>query len=106
MMPKFKRKETLRKGKKRKGKKQKQRAWLVRTLMAKHKGQCVYCEKTMERSEITVDHIMPRSKGGLDVPENLTLACKDCNQEKGDGILIDSFIEEEEDETKQSNRKP
>lgn len=52
----------------------------------------------MDRSEMTVDHIIPKSKGGLDVIENMTLSCLKCNKEKGDAILIDVYIEGEEDE--------
>jgi 5-methylcytosine-specific restriction endonuclease McrA len=33
---------------------------------------------------LTLDHILPRSRGGRSVPENLCTACKLCNQRKGD----------------------
>jgi 5-methylcytosine-specific restriction endonuclease McrA len=35
--------------------------------------------------ERTVDHILPRIRGGLDVLENLRLACRSCNSVKGSG---------------------
>ncbi|KAG1666407.1 hypothetical protein FOA52_006516 [Chlamydomonas sp. UWO 241] len=35
----------------------------------------------------TVDHVIPRSKGGTDDPCNLVIACRKCNCQKGDRIL-------------------
>lgn len=43
-------------------------------------GACVYCGSA---DHPTLDHIVPRSRGGLDKPENLTLACRSCNSKKG-----------------------
>lgn len=42
--------------------------------------KCAYCH---ERRADTVDHIIPRSKGGPDSWENLISSCLTCNQEKG-----------------------
>ncbi len=62
-------------------------------------GRCEYCSALVEMREgpkqATIDHVVPRSKGGLDVLENLRLACHDCNQEKGSGVAIDLFVGEE-----------
>lgn len=44
--------------------------------------QCVWCRA---RGGLTVDHIEPWSKGGLDELENLQTLCFSCNNEKGDG---------------------
>lgn len=41
---------------------------------------CVYCGAT---GELTLDHVIPQSRGGSDTPENLVLACKSCNCSKG-----------------------
>ena len=35
----------------------------------------------------TVDHVIPRTKGGQDVIENVVLACWPCNQSKGNRLL-------------------
>ena len=43
--------------------------------------RCNYCGKTS--SPLTVDHIIPRSRGGNDTWENLTCACVKCNNKKG-----------------------
>lgn len=37
---------------------------------------------------LTVDHIVPRSRGGRNLIENFQLLCFDCNLAKGDGILV------------------
>ena len=41
---------------------------------------CIYCG---EQSQLTVEHILPRSKGGEDIPENVVMVCKSCNSSKG-----------------------
>ncbi len=56
--------------------------WEVREyLLAKFNRTCQYCGATNKPFE--VDHIHPKSKGGSDRVSNLTLACHDCNQTKG-----------------------
>jgi 5-methylcytosine-specific restriction endonuclease McrA len=56
--------------------------WEVREyLLAKFNRTCQYCGATNKPFE--VDHIHPISKGGSDRVSNLTLACHDCNQAKG-----------------------
>jgi len=37
--------------------------------------------------QLTIDHLRPTSKGGSDSPENLRLACKQCNQSRGDSLF-------------------
>ena len=53
-------------------------------------GKCIFCNKKLyveadgtPDPNVTVEHIIPRSKGGTDDLENLALACKGCNNEKG-----------------------
>jgi len=45
---------------------------------------CVYCEKRKNKLELTLDHVIPQSKGGENSWENLVTACKPCNSEKAD----------------------
>ncbi|WP_053081910.1 RNA-guided endonuclease IscB, partial [Crocosphaera watsonii] len=62
--------------------------WEVREyLLAKFNRTCQYCGATDKPFE--VDHIHPRSKGGSDRVSNLTLACHDCNQSKGNQDIKD-----------------
>ena len=44
---------------------------------------CRYCGRSAPDVELHVDHIIPRAKGGLSKPENLTVACVECNLGKG-----------------------
>jgi|TARA_R110000824_G_scaffold221804_2_gene408971 5-methylcytosine-specific restriction endonuclease McrA len=46
-------------------------------------NQCQYCTKSFESGSLTIDHIVPKSKGGKDNWLNLVAACKKCNQRKG-----------------------
>jgi 5-methylcytosine-specific restriction endonuclease McrA len=44
---------------------------------------CAYCGKTLKDSEITIDHIVPKSCGGKWTWKNLITCCAECNQRKG-----------------------
>lgn len=53
---------------------------------------CVYCGSRNFRS-LTIDHVVPQSKGGKDSWDNLVTACLTCNNEKAD-MSIDEFGKE------------
>lgn len=44
---------------------------------------CTFCGKKMHPDERTVEHIIPRSKGGSNHRANLTRSCKPCNSKRG-----------------------
>lgn len=46
------------------------------------RGVCYYCGRKVNPSELTMDHVIPLSKGGRSVRENLVPACKECNNKK------------------------
>jgi 5-methylcytosine-specific restriction endonuclease McrA len=58
-------------------------------LLEKWGRKCAYCGA--ENTPIEIDHIHPRSKGGSDRVSNLTLACRPCNQRKGN-LPIEQFL--------------
>jgi 5-methylcytosine-specific restriction endonuclease McrA len=43
---------------------------------------CVYCGKSYELSQLTLDHVIPRSAGGETIVSNIVPACEKCNQKK------------------------
>ena len=54
-----------------------------RTLLARDQYTCQYCGDTPGRAELTMDHVVPRSRGGSTDWENVVIACRSCNQRKG-----------------------
>jgi len=53
-------------------------------VLIRDRFRCQYCGAKGNQFELTLDHILPRSRGGRTEPENLCAACKACNQRKGD----------------------
>lgn len=43
---------------------------------------CVYCGQTYDLSNLTLDHVIPRSAGGETITSNIVPACQKCNQKK------------------------
>ncbi len=54
-----------------------------RTVLARDLYTCQYCGEQPGRTELTVDHILPRSRGGLTTWDNVVAACGPCNRRKG-----------------------
>ena len=54
------------------------------TLFGRQEGVCAGCEVMFPFRNMTIDHIVPRSKGGADHLDNLQLLCGACNSVKGD----------------------
>jgi len=52
-------------------------------VMLRDLHTCQYCGDMPGRQELTVDHVIPRSRGGAHSWQNLVTACKRCNQKKG-----------------------
>lgn len=53
-------------------------------ILARDHYRCQYCGKRGGIFELTIDHILPASRGGGNSPDNLVAACFACNQRKGD----------------------
>ena len=54
-----------------------------RNIFERDKNTCQYCGRKMSKTELTLDHVIPRSRGGIDSWDNLVLACMHCNVKKG-----------------------
>jgi hypothetical protein len=52
------------------------------TLFGLQEGKCNGCEVLFPFRNMTIDHIIPRSRGGSDAPDNLQLLCGACNSTK------------------------
>jgi 5-methylcytosine-specific restriction endonuclease McrA len=55
-------------------------------VLARDGHVCAYCKK---HNATTVDHVVPRSRGGAHVWENVVAACRRCNGKKADRLLAD-----------------
>jgi 5-methylcytosine-specific restriction endonuclease McrA len=54
-----------------------------RNLFARDQNHCQYCGKKFPSSELSLDHVIPRSQGGTNTWENIVCACVRCNVRKG-----------------------
>ncbi|MEL6329651.1 MAG: HNH endonuclease [Planctomycetota bacterium] len=54
-----------------------------RNLFARDRNRCQYCGRFFPTSELSIDHVQPRSQGGPDTWQNLVCACVRCNAKKG-----------------------
>jgi 5-methylcytosine-specific restriction endonuclease McrA len=54
-----------------------------RTILARDQYTCQYCGEAPGRADLTIDHVLARSRGGRTEWENVVTACRACNQRKG-----------------------
>src|SRR6266487_3127041 len=62
-----------------------------RALFARDSWRCVYCGTSGGR--LTLDHVVPRSRGGDSVWENVVTSCAPCNLRKGNRTLEESGLQ-------------
>lgn len=53
-------------------------------LIKRDRFKCQYCSKQEPARLLTIDHVLPRSRGGANSWENCVSACSDCNARKAD----------------------
>lgn len=58
-----------------------------RAIVKRDRNHCQYCNKKLCSSQVTIDHILPKSKGGANSFTNCVVCCHDCNSVKGDKTL-------------------
>ncbi|WP_375478791.1 HNH endonuclease [uncultured Jatrophihabitans sp.] len=56
-----------------------------RGVLNRDGGRCAYCEGRAD----TIDHVVPRSRGGLHAWDNVVAACARCNHRKADRMLAE-----------------
>ena len=59
-----------------------------RAIFARDGHRCQYCNRPAEN----VDHVVPRSRGGLHVWDNVVASCRGCNARKEDRLLADTEL--------------
>lgn len=52
-------------------------------IMLRDRQTCQYCGRKLPRSQLNIDHVVPRSRGGRTVWENVVTSCHGCNRRKG-----------------------
>lgn len=60
------------------------KAFSRRALVKRDKSQCQYCCVKLSPSQVTIDHILPKSRGGRTNFSNCVVACQPCNSRKDD----------------------
>jgi 5-methylcytosine-specific restriction endonuclease McrA len=63
------------------------RALSRKNILLRDRNTCQYCNLVLTSSELTLDHVVPRSRGGLSTWENLVACCHSCNRRKGNHLL-------------------
>jgi 5-methylcytosine-specific restriction endonuclease McrA len=62
-----------------------------RNLLLRDENQCQYCGKVLPQSHLSVDHVVPTSRGGAaNSWENQVIACRRCNGHKGNRMLAEA----------------
>jgi len=69
--------------------------WSRRGVLVRDQYRCIYCGgkpgdiqrgKMLVKADFTIDHILPKSRGGRDTWSNTACACSSCNHRKGDRL--------------------
>src|ERR1700727_1910830 len=62
------------------------RALSRKNILLRDRNSCQYCNVVLTAGELTLDHVIPRSRGGLSTWENLVACCHNCNRRKGNQL--------------------
>ena len=72
-----------------------QAPWSRKGVLIRDNYTCIYCgitmggifqSKVLSKNDMTIDHILPKSRGGKDTWTNTACACPRCNHRKGDRL--------------------
>ena len=63
-----------------------------RKIKEKWGNECAYCGS---EENLTIDHVIPRSKGGHNSVENMVCCCQSCNQDKGQNSWEEWYFSQE-----------
>jgi len=63
-----------------------------RGVLKRDNFACQYCGRMQPSSDLTLDHVLPRSRGGKNTWENVVAACKPCNHRKGNRTPAEAHV--------------
>lgn len=66
------------------------RALSRKNILLRDRNSCQYCGVVLSSAELTLDHVVPRSRGGNSTWENLVACCHSCNRKKGNQLLAET----------------
>ena len=58
-----------------------------KNILLRDENKCQYCTCRFRDGDLTIDHVIPRSKGGTSRWNNVVAACRPCNQKKRDFLI-------------------
>ena len=65
----------------------------VDELIARDGPACVWCGRELWRRDLTLEHVVPRSRGGHATADNAVVACRACNRARG-SKPVDAYVRE------------
>jgi 5-methylcytosine-specific restriction endonuclease McrA len=65
----------------------KQKRYKKNQLLRIYGDRCFWSGYKYPQEKLTIDHVLPRSKGGSNNLENPRLACRECNRSRGDSLF-------------------
>ena len=68
------------------------RALSRKNILLRDRNTCQYCAEVLPSGELTLDHVIPRSRGGSSTWENLVACCHSCNRRKGNQLPIEASM--------------
>jgi 5-methylcytosine-specific restriction endonuclease McrA len=63
----------------------------VDELIERDGPACVWCGRELWQRDLTLEHVVPRSRGGHATPENAVVACRPCNRRRG-SKPVDAYV--------------
>jgi|SRR5919107_2637719 hypothetical protein len=63
----------------------------VDDLIERDGATCVWCGRELWRRDLTLEHVVPRSRGGHATRENALVACRRCNRRRG-SKPVDAYV--------------
>lgn len=68
--------------------------WMREAVLRGFGGECARCKRRLTSDEVTIDHVVPLSRGGMTEITNLQVLCRPCNRAKGNkaGKAVDVVL--------------